>query len=1022
MIIVLLLVILSQIYGVLSQIASSARLQPWPLSIQHMGTCCPQLSKGLTKDWQAHSQETTSLLHCLNASANATNKRAHAAIFTYVHAEVASDKHFAVPDIMKYAAYHAGIITAYAEQNNYMYRFLTSDTPGHSAQELEPADVRWNKVKLLIQALDPEIGWAREMKYIVWIDADAIILDMGMKLEKIAEEQYPRADFIASADIRQGYINSGFLLVRNTAWARTFLERWWNIVDRSQVCDQDAFDMVYSEYNQSEKLHQPIGAEQAVGAKVAILRRDALNTDPPATLRQQPHNQVLHLMGESSDFRAEVFRQALSAICDARTGGVLPAQLGLYRKYLEKLALSIYKKDTANRLLAAKEQIAAVLPQRDGETVAYGMAPEHVRSVEEGEEVTVAADGSATAAAPQFIQPMRSDKDLLTDVAAIVAAPAMFEGIGRSTHHLCDLLMAHGNQRQEVYAVRTQVLALVFRWLERSYAVLNLLKSRIADNSALSTSEVGVNHRRAKNDLVLALLQLLKRAAEAGNDVFGAAESEEDKRAAADKTFHVLEELHGRLDRTSQAVSAHMMALMHQNMAYLEYDIAVGLPTGKDVEEDLDSQSQIMRNIPRKQARRRAELFRSALVHAESSVQLFDEYLSESQDRSVINENIHSLQILAAVHCTEARNLTRGLIIWERTVDLAGAAMRGVYMGPALDIYGGILHNAAVCFQQEGSAAALRRAAIFAKEAVSARELYSRQQGIPMDSQNALNSNELLQMSRELVENIKSKRLERGLDSRESEEHEKMPLSASGASTEPLTFGGAGQTKVYKESDFSEEEWEECQEGEEGCEAFFVADDMSTLPTSQDGMQDVKPPETIERMPDNSPPAAQTDESPPEQPKEKTSALHVDVSVGIAQLKLVSKPSKGLRTTLDRLDAFMQQLSEQHSSSNPSKTQPSANDAKGPESRAKHLNDAPISMDKRVGDAGPVILPRDSAPPSDTAAGVETDDVGVEWVECEEGEEGCEDVYVKQEQEQDDDVIEARKLWARQTALFQEGL
>jgi len=33
---------------------------------------------------------------------------------------------------------------------------------------------------------------------------------------------------------------------------------------------------------------------------VRVLPRDALNTDPPASLNQKPYNQVLHLMGEST--------------------------------------------------------------------------------------------------------------------------------------------------------------------------------------------------------------------------------------------------------------------------------------------------------------------------------------------------------------------------------------------------------------------------------------------------------------------------------------------------------------------------------------------------------------------------------------------------------------------------------------------------------------------------------------------------------------------------------------------------
>ena len=66
-------------------------------------------------------------------------------------------------------------------------------------------------------------------------------------VQKLAAKA-PDADILASADIRQGYINTGVLLVRNNAWSRWFLNEWWNGHDRSVFCDQDAFDLLYTNY------------------------------------------------------------------------------------------------------------------------------------------------------------------------------------------------------------------------------------------------------------------------------------------------------------------------------------------------------------------------------------------------------------------------------------------------------------------------------------------------------------------------------------------------------------------------------------------------------------------------------------------------------------------------------------------------------------------------------------------------------------------------------------------------------
>ena len=176
--------------------------------------------------------------------------------------------------------------------------------------------------------------------------------------------------------------------------------------------------------------------------------------------------------------------------------------------------------------------------------------------------------------------PPRTDEELHRDVVALSNAPNMFERIGRAAHHLCDLLQSTSQAEagfEEAYLVRTQVFALVFQWLERGHATLRALKSRVADNTRIK-GVVGLllaQQKADQADVTSALLQLLKRAAECGNDVFGAAQSVEQKRDAAEKTFRVLDELHSRVDSRSQLVPAHMQALMHQNMAYMEFELGI---------------------------------------------------------------------------------------------------------------------------------------------------------------------------------------------------------------------------------------------------------------------------------------------------------------------------------------------------------------------------------------------------------------------------------------------------------------
>ena len=153
------------------------------------------------------------------------------------------------------------------------------------------------------------------------------MLDFSLSIEQLLRD-YPNADFIASAEIKLGLINTGVMILRNTQWTRSLLAKWWTVAEhqRTAVCDQDAFDMVYQELLREQALEK---GEKGTVDKIVILSTDALNSHPPAWMHQTPSNAVLHLMGESSLFRAAVFRKGFSAVCAARSGGMLLTQLGL---------------------------------------------------------------------------------------------------------------------------------------------------------------------------------------------------------------------------------------------------------------------------------------------------------------------------------------------------------------------------------------------------------------------------------------------------------------------------------------------------------------------------------------------------------------------------------------------------------------------------------------------------------------------------------------------------------------------
>lgn len=271
----------------LAQISATIRHQPSVIEISHMQPCC------------AHIDDHESLVACSNKSAEinmdvVVNRMSHSGP-TFGFALVT----YATDNIWEYAAYSIGINEIYAEHNGYV---LLPVNP--LINNFEKYDPRWNKVKILELALHPENGWARDFDYLMWIDADLIFLDMGMRLEQIAAEN-PQAHIIVSAEHAGSttLMNSGSILVRNSKWTREFLRDWWEYADRTLYSDQEQFDLLYR--SKSKDLVN----------KIAILPPDALNSDPPPITSQKPYNQILHLMGEHSRYRAKVFRSAFQELC-----------------------------------------------------------------------------------------------------------------------------------------------------------------------------------------------------------------------------------------------------------------------------------------------------------------------------------------------------------------------------------------------------------------------------------------------------------------------------------------------------------------------------------------------------------------------------------------------------------------------------------------------------------------------------------------------------------------------------------
>lgn len=245
-----------------------------------------------------HQESHRPLVDLINASATFTSSEV--LVITAVTADILSS----------YASSAIAINACYARARGYAFLvFADGAYPG-----LDP-DPRWNKVRYLLDLLHHPACPA----YLLWLDADLILLDDSLDIIAIADA-HAEADIIMSQDKpTAGFAgNTGTVLVRNTAWSKAFLQDWWTAYDRTKCCDQHALTWLHHARNRDGKL--------------AFLPAAQLNSAFPAWSTFDSSSQVLHLAGMSSLYRHAVFSSALSSLCQQHEQ---VRQLGMSRAHLQ---------------------------------------------------------------------------------------------------------------------------------------------------------------------------------------------------------------------------------------------------------------------------------------------------------------------------------------------------------------------------------------------------------------------------------------------------------------------------------------------------------------------------------------------------------------------------------------------------------------------------------------------------------------------------------------------------------------
>lgn len=165
---------------------------------------------------------------------------------------------------------HGDHVIQLSLKNKLQYATLHGYAVWPSTELLSPWDLggQWNKVALLSVLMEPKRsgggggGGAYEGEWILWMDDDAIIVDMRFTFPL---EQYDAAgiDLVMWGDGQMTYvdansegINTGIMLVRVSDWSRELLAEWTRLASsnvRESLTNHDQGGLVHLLYHQPER-------------------------------------------------------------------------------------------------------------------------------------------------------------------------------------------------------------------------------------------------------------------------------------------------------------------------------------------------------------------------------------------------------------------------------------------------------------------------------------------------------------------------------------------------------------------------------------------------------------------------------------------------------------------------------------------------------------------------------------------------------------------------------------------------
>lgn len=202
-------------------------------------------------------------------------------------------------NIYSYSQHSIKNLLAYVKKYN--YGAMIYNKPFND--EVSPC---WNKIASIITNLKN----LSKCKYLVWIDADAIITNFSISTSSFVEKN-PGYDLYICEDILKEVecVNSGVMIIKNTSWSYNLFKKVWNSNIPHKHNDQNVIwnEIIKEKYPQTRtRLKYPMYCSNLNHPKVLVLKENEFNSN---IYSYKPGDFILHLMGAKEKCRINIMRQ-----------------------------------------------------------------------------------------------------------------------------------------------------------------------------------------------------------------------------------------------------------------------------------------------------------------------------------------------------------------------------------------------------------------------------------------------------------------------------------------------------------------------------------------------------------------------------------------------------------------------------------------------------------------------------------------------------------------------------------------